>query len=145
MQQLLPEDAVEPMELVEEEERRLMREAMQHRLKDGETWYIVARGWFLKWKSYVNYDIAYTYDTATRPGRIPNEDLLESADGKQKLKKYLQEGVDFELVPEKAWQLLEGWYGGEPIPRFVIKTGSSLAVEVGDSGICNRVGTCKHV
>lgn len=59
---------------------------------------------------------------AKSPGEIDNTRLLESeTNPKSGLKEGLQEGQDYEVVPEPIWQLLHGWYGGGPqITRSVI-------------------------
>eukprot|EP01102_Stenamoeba_stenopodia_P009014 TRINITY_DN2643_c1_g1_i1.p1 TRINITY_DN2643_c1_g1~~TRINITY_DN2643_c1_g1_i1.p1 ORF type:complete len:939 (-),score=214.91 TRINITY_DN2643_c1_g1_i1:15-2783(-) len=75
------------------------------------------------------------------PGPIDNSSLIaESTSGgtsatlvvSPRAKQHLQEGVDYELLPECVWSKLQSWYGGgPPLERKVISEGNNyLRVEV---------------
>jgi len=108
-------------------------------LQPNTKWFLVASQWWNDWKSFVGYDDAPA-DAVTEgrtgsssllgvaPGPIDNKALLatgETASGE--LVPRLIEGVDYSLVPAKAWALLKEWYGGGPdIGRGVIRAGGMV-------------------
>jgi len=51
--------------------------------------------------------------TKDRPGQIDNTELLEEG-STSAIKRTIFESSDYEIVPEDAWALLYGWYGGGP-------------------------------
>jgi ubiquitin carboxyl-terminal hydrolase 4/11/15 len=79
------------------------------------------------------------------PGPINNA-ILQSTSFKGDLKQGLIEGEDFVLVPEAAYVMLEGWYGGGPrFPRSVIQRGSaSKEIMVELYPIRIRIYRCKQ-
>eukprot|EP00931_Biecheleriopsis_adriatica_P074322 TRINITY_DN48405_c0_g1_i1.p1 TRINITY_DN48405_c0_g1~~TRINITY_DN48405_c0_g1_i1.p1 ORF type:complete len:949 (+),score=190.68 TRINITY_DN48405_c0_g1_i1:116-2962(+) len=59
--------------------------------------------------------------TKDRPGKIDNSELLEE-EGGSGIKRSLDERADYEIIPEDAWELFLGWYGGgPPIKRRAIE------------------------
>eukprot|EP00435_Cladocopium_sp_Y103_P018377 s2055_g4.t1 len=69
--------------------------------------------------------------TKDRPGQIDNSPLLEE-NSTTAIKKTLDELNDYRIIPEGAWNLLFGWYGGgPPIKRRAITLpGGSVQVEL---------------
>lgn len=82
--------------------------------------------WFTGWEEYVginrsNDDSIFSEQlngglprTSCRPGIIDNSELvLDEADGESNvngLRRNLQEGEDYRLVPQKVWKKLHEWY-----------------------------------
>ncbi|CAJ1444690.1 unnamed protein product [Effrenium voratum] len=76
--------------------------------------------------------------TKDRPGQIDNSELLEEGSSTA-IKSTLDEHSDYRIVPEDAWDLLFGWYGGgPPIKRRAI-TPSSGGVQVELYGLSLKV------
>jgi hypothetical protein len=104
----------------------------------GQTWYLLSSTWFRSFKRYCerNTPGCTTVYDAPKPGAIDNTDLFGNDEGED-LRSSLVEGVDFELMPEEAWNLLVAWYGlsapKSAISRSVIENGcyvKYLKVEV---------------
>ncbi|KAL3853771.1 hypothetical protein ACJMK2_017284 [Sinanodonta woodiana] len=101
-------------------------------LKKGDTWYLIDTKWFKQWKKYVGYD-AWDSDSVGEesPGPVDNKNLFKEnslTEGQTpKLKEHMIDDIDYILVPEEAWNKLQGWYGltegQEPIARKVIQHG----------------------
>ncbi|XP_049935881.1 ubiquitin carboxyl-terminal hydrolase 10-like isoform X2 [Nymphaea colorata] len=139
-----------------EDERRIIRElwdSAESNSKAGDVYYVVSSRWWRSWKGYVELEEKispvdedstaedYSEEAGTkdrcRPGVIDNSDLVrDEKDGSVGLElcNGLQEGRDYELVPEVVWKRLVEWYGGGPaLPRILISPNPSrkeLVVEV---------------
>lgn len=117
-------------------QRSSIKEALQHNLRTGDTWYLIDARWYRHWTLYVQWDEeggatgapAAADEPSQPPGPIDNSELMagpSAAAVPPKLKR-LQEGEDYVLVPRPAWELLHQWYSGGPeIPRMVIEEGIS--------------------
>ncbi|CAN6466305.1 unnamed protein product [Victoria cruziana] len=139
-----------------QDERRIIRElrdSAESNSKAGDPYYIISSRWWRSWKDYVDLEEdtnsvnedsttgdygeeAITKDRS-RPSTIDNSDLLRDEKDENvglELRNGLQEGYDYELVPEIVWKRLVGWYGGGPaLPRILISPNPSrkeLVVEV---------------
>ncbi|XP_068635943.1 ubiquitin carboxyl-terminal hydrolase 9-like [Aristolochia californica] len=142
---------------IPEEERRIISElnkATESHLKEGNVYYVLSNRWWIKWQRYVGQDekdssiidqfTASSFPNGplskipSRPGPIDNSDIvLNGADSEgeePELRKPLQEGEDYVLVPQEVWKKLFEWYkGGPALPRKMISQGSShknFSVEV---------------
>lgn len=110
-----------------EEEKLLIKDTCwdSARIKKDETYYIINAKWLSAWKSYVHYDEYEQDDDFPRPGPINNEVLIKP-DTEDYIRKDVNEGRHYEILPEKAWQYFAQWYGGgPPLPRRTIKSGYS--------------------
>ncbi|UYV69344.1 USP15 [Cordylochernes scorpioides] len=90
--------------------------------------YLVDNKWFKQWRKYVgydNWDTGVVGERTSHPGPVDNASLLKSPQGE--LKDHLIDDLDYILVPQEAWALLEAWYGlapgQSPIERRVIEYG----------------------
>lgn len=103
-------------------------------IKEGDLYYLVSHRWWMEWQEYVDLDQSDDnsnegiFCIPRRPGEIDNSNLLlnESVvEGNElDLKRSLQEGEDYSLVPQDAWKKLLEWYrGGPELPRKVISEG----------------------
>ncbi|KAG9454564.1 hypothetical protein H6P81_007468 [Aristolochia fimbriata] len=140
-----------------EEERRIISElnkAAESNLKEGNVYYVLSNRWWMMWQRYVeqdekdssiveqftssNFPIGSQSKITYRPGQIDNSDIvLDGADSEGEepvLRRPLQEGDDYVLVPQDVWKKLFEWYkGGPALPRKMISQGSShknFSVEV---------------
>jgi DUSP domain len=105
--------------------------------------YVLDLKWFNAWKAYTDQRSAATEtdqkvaeltleetEVCLPPGPISNEALKElpepTDDRKGELRKGLDEGYDYTLLPQAAYQQLETWYGGGPtFQRSVIERGGA--------------------
>jgi len=107
-------------------------------MKVGGNWYLVGSKWYNTWKEYSGFsEDASSGLEKMDPGPIDNSALIEASTAtlqSPRVKQHLQEGSDYDLVPECVWIKLQGWYGGGPaLQRRVISEGTSnnyLRVEV---------------
>uniref|UniRef100_W5NBB7 ubiquitinyl hydrolase 1 n=1 Tax=Lepisosteus oculatus TaxID=7918 RepID=W5NBB7_LEPOC len=81
-----------------------------HRLRAGDSWYLLDLHWFKQWKEYVHMG---DQNSSAFPGRIDNAELFEDLES-CRLKERLVEEEDFILVPAEAWRKLLAWYGMAP-------------------------------
>ena len=104
-----------------------------------------ACSWFSQWERYTGYkdteakdgsqepaEAASSPQSLLGPGPIDNNNIIEdtTADNCQ-LEKCLREGEHYKLLPEAAWQELQGIYGGGPaLPRRVIDDNGEPKAEV---------------
>lgn len=94
-------------------------------MKVGETWYLVARDWWKRWRKALSGE-------ADKEGPVDEQDL-GPVDNSRLLDSYgnlqlsLAEGVDLEYIPEDVWICFVQWYGKaiHPLPRRVIERGTS--------------------
>lgn len=117
--------------------------------KEGDDCFVISARWFRGWEEYVrinrsNDDTTFSEQlngglphTTCRPGTIDNSELVvDETDGESNvwsLRRNLQEGEDYSLVPQEVWKKLHEWYkGGPELPRKLISEGvyKSLIVEV---------------
>lgn len=130
-----------------EEEKRIVKELTDQseaNLKEGNLYYVVSNRWYSSWQRYTgpgigessvdgwasesqNMDVL-SLKNAERPGPIDNSDLLLKEDGSEgdepELRRMLEEGRDYVLVPQQVWEKLLDWYkGGPALPRKLISQG----------------------
>uniref|UniRef100_A0A1J3FN28 Ubiquitin carboxyl-terminal hydrolase n=1 Tax=Noccaea caerulescens TaxID=107243 RepID=A0A1J3FN28_NOCCA len=126
-----------------EDERRIVTELnseAEANLKEGNLYFVISNRWYKIWQSFVGLlkeeFSSGEHSEVTRPGPIDNHDIIESESdvSDPQIRKMLEEGVDYVLVPEKVWEKLVEWYkGGPPIQRKMISQGfnyKSYSVEV---------------
>ncbi|ESQ33499.1 hypothetical protein EUTSA_v10006750mg [Eutrema salsugineum] len=126
-----------------EEERRIVTELTSEaegNLKEGNLYFVISNRWYTSWQRCVGLlteELSSEEPSeVTRPGPIDNHDIIDSESDASdpQLRKRLEEGVDYVLVPEQVWRKLVEWYkGGPPIPRKMISQGDyskSYSVEV---------------
>ncbi|CEI91625.1 Putative Ubiquitin carboxyl-terminal hydrolase [Rhizopus microsporus] len=114
---------------------KIITQLQQEHLSEGQTWYLISKNWFTRWRQYCSRLSSPQHDARkigeqTNPGPINNQSILQ-ANGK------LVEGLKLNdtvfAVPEEAWKDLTEWYGSvtEPIERLVIKgADGELTVEL---------------
>jgi hypothetical protein len=80
-----------------------------HRLRAGETGFLVSAGWLRHWQNFVGYDGAWPIGDS--PGPIDNRDIdaRVSIDWQS-----IREGFDYVVLARAVWDLLFGWFGGGP-------------------------------
>ncbi|KAJ7463408.1 hypothetical protein B0H11DRAFT_2052838 [Mycena galericulata] len=110
--------SVPPAEKVERVES-----AKAERMKPGETWYVIDRNWWKRWKKACT-------GVVDKEGGVTEEELrgvdnTALVDMNGNLHTPLSDGVDFELVPQVVWDSFVSWYGEpkRPLPRDVILRG----------------------
>jgi len=122
-------------------QKKLVKESQENYGKTlgavGDVWYLICSKWWKTWKVYTGYTESYGnsysngYSSSRRfPGPITNEDLLDSASSSEDylaIRKHAMEHYDFELIPSETWSLLHSWYGGTPIPRYVVSNTTSYS------------------
>ncbi|KAJ7203950.1 hypothetical protein B0H12DRAFT_474594 [Mycena haematopus] len=97
--------------------------SQKERLNAGDTWYLLDRTWWKRWKKactgVVDKEGAVTEEQL---GPVDNSALV---DANGSLRPSLIDTIDFELVPQAAWNDLVSWYGQpkHPLPRKVILRG----------------------
>ncbi|KAL9933734.1 hypothetical protein V8E36_007392 [Tilletia maclaganii] len=104
-------------------------------LQVGDVWFLVGRPWLQSWDYFCSQSFSGGIDASgSREATLTEEDITpinsaaladahaQAGDPTPNLKIPVQEGVDYELLPEEAWQLLASWYGvqGPSFPRKVI-------------------------
>ncbi|XAR70110.1 Ubiquitinyl hydrolase 1 [Bertholletia excelsa] len=136
-----------------EEEKRIVSELYrkaESNLKEGNLYYVISNRWFSGWQNYVGLEVGtYLFDMDStdshnssklgdRPGPIDNSDIVQNGTeckgDNLELRRPLQEGSDYVLVPQQVWEKLFDWYkGGPALPRKLISQGDvtqQLIVEV---------------
>ncbi|KAI4372132.1 hypothetical protein MLD38_010403 [Melastoma candidum] len=121
-------------------------------LREGNLYYVVSYRWYSRWQMYVgqnnnqysgqqpdlgSLNVA-PYETADRPGPVDNTDIVSNesiSEGDHvELRRMLEEGRDYVLVPQEVWEKILSWYGGGPaFPRKMILLGyhqKNFVVEV---------------
>ncbi|KAJ6464645.1 hypothetical protein C8R47DRAFT_1156028 [Mycena vitilis] len=100
------------------------------RLIPGETWYVIDRSWWKRWKKACT-------GLVDKEGGVAEEDLggvdnSALVDVNGNLRAPLVDEVDYELVPQPAWNHLVYWYGEPkyPLPRTVIVRGEQKEATV---------------
>ncbi|CAN8314025.1 unnamed protein product [Cochlearia groenlandica] len=125
------------------DERRIATELTteaEANLKDGNVYFVVSNRWYSLWQRFVGILVEEVLSgepsEVTRPGPIDNSDIIECGSdvSDPQLRKMLEEGVDYALVPREVWRNLVEWYkGGPPIQRKLISQGfysKNYSVEV---------------
>ncbi|KAH9852032.1 cysteine proteinase [Lenzites betulinus] len=104
---------------------QLVENALKKPMQVGETWYIVNRRWYYRWRKAMTGE-------EDKEGRVEEKDLgpvdnTLLCDQRGQVTSDLIEHVDCEFVPEEIWSALKEWYVyGEPttpLPRKVIARG----------------------
>ncbi|CDO75837.1 hypothetical protein BN946_scf184951.g35 [Trametes cinnabarina] len=100
-----------------------VEKGMQKDMHVGQTWYIVSRRWFLRWRKAMTGE-------EDKEGRVEEKDVgpvdnTPLCDQRGEVTSDLIEHVDCEFVPEEVWTKLTEWYGEPkyPLPRKVIARG----------------------
>ncbi|WOL08121.1 ubiquitin carboxyl-terminal hydrolase 9 [Canna indica] len=120
-----------------EEEKKIITELMgisDNSMKEGDLYYLLSQRWWMAWQQYVGSDQSNhnsdegLFCTPHRPGEIDNSCLVLNQPFREgnelDLKRGLQEGEDYNLVPQEVWKKLLEWYhGGPELPRKVISEG----------------------
>ncbi|KAI8019132.1 Ubiquitin carboxyl-terminal hydrolase 10 [Camellia lanceoleosa] len=128
-----------------EEEKRIVTELTnkaESNLKEGNLYYVISNRWFTSWQKYTGQDVdPHLFDkhstdsqslilskTVDKPGPIDNSDIVLNGNdtkcGDLELRRALQEGCDYVLVPRLVWEKLFDWYkGGPTLPRKLISQG----------------------
>lgn len=79
-------------------------------LQLGDTWYIVSRNWYRNWESACGgAPVKGAPDDESQVTAIDNSSLAGTRPNKLKGES-LTEGVNIELLPQEAWDLLVSWY-----------------------------------
>ncbi|GAA5986105.1 hypothetical protein JCM5350_004435 [Sporobolomyces pararoseus] len=93
---------------------------------DGEDWYLISSKWYKRWLTAVtgtvqSKDLDDQSIQVDQVGPIDNQDLKDTPQSGE-LKKPLTEGVEIELLPDSAYNLLKEWYGsiGPDYSRSVV-------------------------
>ena len=92
-----------------QQQREEIRSLLNTVLVKGQKWCLIHMRWYRRWKQYVGYDscdISRVGEEAAYPGPIDNTDLVEN----DKLRRYQVDDIDYQLVPELAWDKLLSWY-----------------------------------
>ena len=110
-------------------------------------WHVISSSWFSLWQMHVGVntkDLPFTFHTQPSeinaiPGKIDNSDILLSRNQEEMLeddihpyynyllKPGLAEGVDYILVPDKAFKILEQNYGViQDIVRYTIEQNDTI-------------------
>ncbi|EPZ33011.1 cysteine proteinase [Rozella allomycis CSF55] len=106
------------------EEKKAVKLCLKNaRYRVGDPCYILSSRWWQCWCEYVQF-----YETSDDilnketifPGPIDNMEIIDYEYSIEPiefyaLKKELQEGLDFILIPENVWELFFLWYGGGPV------------------------------
>ncbi len=82
--------------------KALVNNSLGKSLVEGDIWYLLAKPWFNQLKKYVGSDLQEL------AGRMDNTSILTSGNC---LKKDLQEGIDYVLVPQECWKELDRTFG----------------------------------
>jgi ubiquitin carboxyl-terminal hydrolase 4/11 len=77
-------------------------------IKAGETWYIVEKKWYDRWRRACTGDFGKHEPVQESDIQaVDNSELMENG---YLLSAEIVEGVNFELIPDDAWELLVQWY-----------------------------------
>ncbi|KAE9619095.1 hypothetical protein Lal_00046907 [Lupinus albus] len=130
-----------------EEENRIVSELLKEselNLKEGNLCFVISNRWFSSWQIYAGPCIGiFSTDEqssnsqhandvhseiAARPGPIDNSDIISTEnncnDNSLDIRRALEEGTDYVLVPQEVWERLLEWYkGGPALPRRLISQG----------------------
>ncbi|KAJ7180962.1 hypothetical protein C8R46DRAFT_1071015 [Mycena filopes] len=99
--------------------------AKEQRMTPGETWYVLDRSWWKRWKKactgVVDKEGGVTEDELRGVDNTP----IVDASGNLRASLYYE--VDYDLVPQSVWDDFVSWYGEpkHPLPRKVITRGEA--------------------
>ncbi len=108
-------------------QKEIVAGLMKKPLQVGDIWNLIDVKWYNQWKIYVGFDewnTEYVGSPWHHPGQIDNSLLLIADTGE--LRPGLMDDLDYVLVPDEAWAMLNEWYGcnnGSRIARKVILQG----------------------
>jgi len=100
------------------EEKQVIKALLLPELVLGASYFLISNVWWKEWKQFVGWDEVETpvnpnathySQSLFRPSPINNFDLIEKR-GFDELKGGLQEGRDFVIVPEEAWNKFLVWF-----------------------------------
>lgn len=75
----------------------------------GDTWYLISRQWYRGWESACGgAPLKGAPEDESQVKAVDNSSLAGLKPGKLKTAA-IDEGVDYELLPEEAWKLLVEW------------------------------------
>ncbi|KAH9774864.1 ubiquitin carboxyl-terminal hydrolase 10 [Citrus sinensis] len=129
-----------------DEERQIVQDLKNQSdldLKEGNLYFLISTRWYRSWERYVCGDEPsidnISFDSphmngvsskrAERPGPIDNSDIIQNGNGSSEgddleVRRNLEEGQDYVLVPQQVWEKLFCWYkGGPALPRKMISEG----------------------
>ncbi|KAL9439702.1 hypothetical protein AB3S75_025209 [Citrus x aurantiifolia] len=129
-----------------DEERQIVQDLKNHSeldLKEGNLYFLISTRWYRSWERYVCGDEPsidnISFDSphmngvsskrAERPGPIDNSDIIQNGNGSSEgddleVRRNLEEGQDYVLVPQQVWEKFFCWYkGGPALPRKMISEG----------------------
>ncbi|KAJ6236825.1 ubiquitin carboxyl-terminal hydrolase 5 [Anaeramoeba flamelloides] len=117
------------------EEKNLIKlfESQSSQLVQGAKWYLIDSVFYVKWRSYVGYDLK---ENEKNTSNSPKPDMIDNSalvNAKGKLKPGLSDYHHYNLVSELVWKALHKIYGGGPIIfRKVITCGikKNMIVEI---------------
>ncbi|KAI7894646.1 uncharacterized protein EV154DRAFT_599977 [Mucor mucedo] len=115
---------------------KMIAQLQEQYLKDGETWCLLSKVWYNRWKQYCSrlnspQPDARKLGGQTNPGPIDNISLYKNG----RLAEDLVYNTTVFGVPLCAWNELVEWYGttadsSDPIERQVINSSDGLIVEI---------------
>ena len=98
-------------------ELKEFEKAQNNEMHVGDSYYVISAKWLNGWETYArsinnNNGKADEDEFGARPEEIDNEPITSDASSNiVLLKENLQEKLDYKLLTEAAWKLLQGWYG----------------------------------
>ncbi|KAN0061922.1 hypothetical protein ACQY0O_005917 [Thecaphora frezii] len=108
------------------EQLKLIRPMKTQPMVVGETWYLIDRSWYKLWNTACAQNAsAGDGEEPVAVGPIDNSPLLDEDSSAEQatLRTQINEGIDFEMLPEPGWTLLSSWYGvnGPVFARKVVE------------------------
>ncbi|CAE6357395.1 unnamed protein product [Rhizoctonia solani] len=101
-------------------------------LEKGATWYIVSTSWIQRWEAATGATPSKDYANITLSslGPVDNSSIVHP--GSQRLLPDLELNVDYQIVPDAAWDKFIQWYGQPRIslPREVVTFSNETRIEV---------------
>ncbi|CEL62916.1 ubiquitin carboxyl-terminal hydrolase 4/11/15 [Rhizoctonia solani AG-1 IB] len=101
-------------------------------LEKGATWYIISAKWIRRWEAATGVAPSKDYANITIAslGPVDNSGIVHL--GSKRLLPDLELNIDYEIVPDAAWDKFVQWYGQPRItlPREVITYSNETRVEV---------------
>ncbi|XP_046459200.1 ubiquitin carboxyl-terminal hydrolase 32-like isoform X2 [Daphnia pulex] len=135
-----------------------LRREVKRGYRVGEFWYLVSSIWWKQWSDYVtnqdesiksvpssaslknnSSDSGSDLNTVVRPRAIDNTCLVATSTIKAtvltgeggRLRRDVEKGKDYEVVPEAIWKALSSWYGGSPaLPRQAVQLTDADPIEL---------------
>ncbi|KAJ3775965.1 hypothetical protein FB446DRAFT_354015 [Lentinula raphanica] len=94
----------------------LIDELKQTPLALNQSWYLVDRAWWCRWRASQGEKDPKSSSDPTPESQLGPPSTNALIDEFGNLKYTLVEEIDFELIPEEAWNLLVKWYGEPSTP-----------------------------